>query len=990
MAFFTSFLISLAVSLVSAVLFKPKPKKQSNTVQRAGVNEPLSRVYGKRRVAMVITDSVTDYNTYEPRDYVTNPADTYLPAQDMLSTTRTNWERRTNLYMQGPLCVSGRLNGPLTNTDFNDLNVRVDDKTFNDSKLISADNVQNTGTTAVVYKKGNVPDTLANIVPNIGNLSDKWANMVHVHTLAWMTIVAKLTFNGLPKFTFDVKSNFLYDPREGPDSLTPNVVDNRTTWTGRNDNPGLQLLDYMLDTVFGLGEKVESIDLDSFRLMANIADVPVSVNAETTVTRFSNTTIEDILQGLRDEGYFAAFPEIFGNPTLYQTEQTQTVSSKPFLRSNILLDTSDTVSENIEQLLFACRDARLVKSRLGKWKILPAWLLSRHVNVQTITDVTGAGPFQMFWAVDVTRVDSVLVNDNPVGIVSITTDDSTFSNSVKNITFTTANFIALSGELVINFSGTAPLAVDGAKYSLDTRNNGVPTARLDFLASTTNPVVSGSTWTYTGSYLRNPSTDQAYSDANGALKENPNVDTVLRSGITIDTSVTETDVITINYVDNAIPGLPLAGHIMRTPEDLGWDYDVITDPEDEVTPILRILGGGDYASVSTDDRLNQVTVRFPDEFTEFKTNDIVWPENNSTKHLEFLDADNNKILTRTIELNSVTDKASAYDLAEYTVRRSRSQDAVDYTLTPGALILEPNDIVKVTDSQLNINNPADDFATLASYFTVVSITTNPDFTVKVSLLRYEPEDYTHLIPEYEEFKQEILSPEPRVEEAFKGQITAQASENPVIITDANGALEYNASGWELSFLYSGLPATVSNGSVAADNDLAVGTWYVKSATQANLVFDANDPGAPVTNFLTYNTGNDTVEIDPIASFATGQINGRITLEVVYKIASNSFVTSRVQVSYIANRTEYLPVGGTTNQVLIKVDNTDFNVAWGTIATTSAGSSNLDGGDASTDPNSATTIDGGTAGSTATDTYNGGDASTIFTTNAIIDGGSAGG
>ena len=753
-----SFAITLLVSVVLSAVLAPKPKKpsESNQIQREGVDEDLPRLYGKRRVFPVITDSATSDRTVEPSENagITNDTNAILPATPLLNTPRRTWNRLTTLYFQGPLCVTGRQNAPIANTDYADLNPRVSDLPFDDASLKSIGSDQNYGCIGVVYKQGGLQDTFAAAIPErCGEPGDRWTKMVHVTAMAFQTIIRKIAFSGIPQISFDLKSNPLWDPRV--DAL--GVIDTPASWTGRHDNPALQILDYLLDEDFGVGVNVNDIDLASFSTMANIADTPVSRVVEKTVTStsrfftpgaFGLGAISDIY--INDNG------AIINNAMIY-TETKQVVETVPLLRSNILLSTSDTLAENLEQLLAACRGARLFKSKNGKWRIAPAWLLQEHL-VQTINVTeTGSGPYKTWFAVDAVDM-TVTVNDNPATISSVQNSVDNTGTNTNLIPYKNATFNFDTSTLTIYFDDPAPSATIGRRYRLSATGNSLLDRRIEFLASGTEPTVNATTdtWVVDAGFLRKPAFDVNYNGSTFFLREDVDLTDTPQQGIILSTSQSPGDVIKVTYNPATIPSLSVAAHIVDTPENLSPPLDYNATQDANGKPLLIPVEPGEYSTVSSDDKLNQCTVRFPDEFTEFKTNDVIWPEPFGERHLAYLEEDNNKELTQVIEINSVIDKTTAYDLAEFTVRKSRHQDALSYVLGLDALILEPNDIVQVTDASLNVG---DHTQSITDYYIVASSVLEDATSVRVDLLRYDPEDFAYVAPDLEEFQRRVLPPD---------------------------------------------------------------------------------------------------------------------------------------------------------------------------------------------------------------------------------------
>jgi len=267
-------IISIVLSVVSVIMSitaKPKKRDAENTIQRQGLNKSLERLYGTRKMSMVITDAKTS-KTQRPFWYESGGSfeDTvgisikHTIAEQSPSgpnTTGTSYtEPRNNfLRFQGPICVSGRLNAEFSpeHRQLEDFDVKVDGKSYSASELNSWTKWYRTGAGWAVYLKGGMPDDLLG-----GPDSSRFSNVIHGYGEALLELgEGKPTFAGIPEYEFTMRSNKLFDP------TTDTKHEDPATWTGRLDNPVLQVLDYMLDKQFGAGIDIEEIDLESFKLV---------------------------------------------------------------------------------------------------------------------------------------------------------------------------------------------------------------------------------------------------------------------------------------------------------------------------------------------------------------------------------------------------------------------------------------------------------------------------------------------------------------------------------------------------------------------------------------------------------------------------------------------------------------------------------------------------------------------------------------------------
>jgi len=778
----------IVIAVVSYALApKPKQRKESLQVQRQGVDQPLERLYGTRRMSMVITNAQTSKRILSPSDSkVTgsaNAPDVYVNFTHSNQTDYTKSDVLGALHVQGPICVVGRENAEFSNQFVNlqeiDVNngadeadvVLVNELPYYDKALKSFQKrLQYGGTAHALWLSGGKRDGWAELIDSFGVETDQWTNCIHASALAWQKISEhdSIVFQGLPEWSFRLRSNNLYDPRtDGFDVYNPSA------WTGRSDNPALQLLDYLLDPIFGAGVPSDEINFSSFQEMARIADIPIAIRSDKTFVKevpqvttsdfnftVLNIPVANYIQALQLLGYTQEQidDKVRIQQAGYQATVSQETSIRYLMESNITLDTNDPLNENIEQLLSALRGARLFKEPKGKWKILPAWIVEEDIT-QEITGQTGVGPFKQNFAVDQAFI-TVKKNGTPITIASQQLEDASGGLDTIFIQKESATWNSNTNTLVINFAeGNTPDAIIGNQYTLV--NFGVgSSSKIIFVPQSGNPVVNYTlgTWTITPPIIQQaPSTNQNYGRSYYSLRTHSQIPEFVQ-GITLQAgdALVPSDTLTIEYDPSVVPGIPISAHIISDPVDLGLNYDAIYDGEGDDQyqptatnlPLIQIVdvSKSSFNSVSLDDKLNQCIIKFPDEDNFYKTNEVVWPETDSVKHVEFLAEDNDKPLVRTISSNSITNKALALDHAEFIVRQSRSSNSLAYNLSSTALMLEPNDIVKVTDPLLNL----EDVGPSNRYWRVVEKKVNADATVDISFIQYETEDYTFVSDDYDD------------------------------------------------------------------------------------------------------------------------------------------------------------------------------------------------------------------------------------------------
>jgi len=102
-------------------------------------------------------------------------------------------------------------------------------------------------------------------------------------------------------------------------------------------------------------------------------------------------------------------------------------------------------------------------------------------------------------------------------------------------------------------------------------------------------------------------------------------------------------------------------------------------------------------------RFNRVTVDFNNEFENFASDSISWPERGSTVHNTYLAEDNNKVYESTITSDATTPYHAMAE-AEQTVRISRDSNNLEITLSRKGLRIEPGDFFRIDSELTNAPN----------------------------------------------------------------------------------------------------------------------------------------------------------------------------------------------------------------------------------------------------------------------------------------------
>ena len=792
-----AFAVSFIVSMISAIIAKPKARKQENNIQRQGIDQDLERLYGTRRMSMVVTNASTNSNenafgySYPwkrgkgiqftldsgPRVPMPNEADNAIFSY--------SHSRTTMLHMQGPVCVKGRRDAlfcsvpqgatqsdPKQNSYWgdNEFQVLVNDKDVGDSELVSRSGVARTGAGVCLYLKSNIPDDIFEFVTS-GAISgnDTWSQCIHAYAHAFQDLEAgSAKFTGIPDISFMLESNKLWDPSNDFEVHVDNPGDSQNynpNWSGRPDNPILQLLDFMLDREFGGGFSIEDINLDSFKEAVNMSnlEIAIAIDMENQFTMLNGFGING-WNGGGTPGYAGMhYPGLTGNrnPSTTLTRREK----QPLLTSHITISTEDTLSDNLSALLAACRGARLFKNKQGKWTINTAWLMDKDMSFSFESEdgreIYGVPFFPVSDDKVTVKVDGVVSSSYEFVAGGDPESQSTGSQPVDGFRF--AEFFQEEGELKIHFWETPPIPEADSRYAVYRESSNPNAGRLSFVPSTGTITIDNNKkfWLFKGAVKKNFTGYKTLWEVNGQrLHEIPNDANDNQVGLKFTPPVPAGSVISLDYDPDAHFAKKAAARIIRDPNDIGLDYDAYEDSDG--LPLIRLVGDMSYQGVSIDDRYNQCIVKYHDEALDYDYNEIEWPKTDSIAHLKLLAEDNSKPLINTVTVNHLCDKSNARDYAEFVVRQSRSADQLSFKADFTAIGLEPNDIILVSDPAIKVGDPAtiDDNS---QYWRVVSTKMGATGSVEISCVRYEGEDYAYLSELLEDRKYKpVVSPIPPV------------------------------------------------------------------------------------------------------------------------------------------------------------------------------------------------------------------------------------
>jgi predicted phage tail protein len=166
----------------------------------------------------------------------------------------------------------------------------------------------------------------------------------------------------------------------------------------------------------------------------------------------------------------------------------------------------------------------------------------------------------------------------------------------------------------------------------------------------------------------------------------------------------------------------------------------------------EIIDGIVITGESKDEKLNRVSVKFPNPDANWQPDTAIWPPAGSTEETTFLAEDGGVLLQEDIDLDTITNYYQARDLARVLVLRSRNALTCSIKTTSEALQLEIADVISITHSTPGW---------VAKPFQVTQMQLNEDGTVSLNLLEYDSTIYT-----WEEGTEQTTYPDTNLPDPF--------------------------------------------------------------------------------------------------------------------------------------------------------------------------------------------------------------------------------
>jgi hypothetical protein len=155
----------------------------------------------------------------------------------------------------------------------------------------------------------------------------------------------------------------------------------------------------------------------------------------------------------------------------------------------------------------------------------------------------------------------------------------------------------------------------------------------------------------------------------------------------------------------------------------------------------QIISGIAVAGARKEDRFNQVKVNFFNASSNYKEDQAIYPEQNSTLYQQYLAEDEGEPLVDEIDLYSINNYYSAREMARLFLERSRQNMTIAFQGTSELINLEVGEVVSITHPTPAWTN---------KLFQVQEVALAFDGTVQITCIEYDAALYTYDTPEEEQ------------------------------------------------------------------------------------------------------------------------------------------------------------------------------------------------------------------------------------------------
>lgn len=181
-------------------------------------------------------------------------------------------------------------------------------------------------------------------------------------------------------------------------------------------------------------------------------------------------------------------------------------------------------------------------------------------------------------------------------------------------------------------------------------------------------------------------------------------------------------------------------------EDGGNDTDITSTTIDVAFDVTKdyVIGGITLDGERKTSKFNEVIVNYVDPDLDFSNQQVYYSVNGDQA------ADDDELLRKEFNFPTLTNRVIASELARLIYKKSRAQRSISFNATQELIAVEVGDIIRVTDSVLNLNEDT---------FRVVDMKLNLDLSIAITAVEHDATVYPFTTGEQVELPPPLFLPD---------------------------------------------------------------------------------------------------------------------------------------------------------------------------------------------------------------------------------------
>jgi len=275
----------------------------------------------------------------------------------------------------------------------------------------------------------------------------------------------------------------------------------------------------------------------------------------------------------------------------------------------------------------------------------------------------------------------------------------------------------------------------------------------------------------------------------------------------------------------------------------------------QITEDDIIRGGIELEFPDSSTRYNQCVARFMNEFENYVDDTVTWPPAYSDAYDQYLEEDSGTLLKTEIYLPCTSDPYHALAKAEQIVRTSRRQMRAKLTVGKKGLLLEPGDIITITDASSGLNQEV---------MKIESVKQQSDLTTQIEARQYDFSTFAWNVPDDVPYISQKLD-----------YVYSIAKPSVVVFTPENTTSIFGVTSGKLTWTY---PDSVSVSQFIVEISQDSGSTWQTLATTLAPSYDIVGLNTGVYQFAVRSVGQDNRFSERVLATDVGETTDSFTIQ----------------------------------------------------------------------------------------------------------------